>query len=174
MIGSSGNKPGKKLLIGSLALAVGGLAAANFKLASIEIDTSPILHQRRDDPGRSIGPIQNQSSHTTKPLEDYPETTARPLFSPNRRPPPPPGPETAPEPPLPEPDDLRLVGLMQSGPGVSRALVRAGNLQGRWVSAGDEIDGWTVSRIGGEAVTLQAGTHTYELRLFRRSTAPGG
>ena len=155
-----------------LALSVAGLGAANWHLAGMEIDVSPLSTPERGDHREKLGSgVVTAELASTESLGAYPETTARPLFSATRRPPPKPEPERAPAAPPPIPDGLRLVGLMQNGLGSGRALVRAGEAQGTWISEGDTIEGWTVHRIGNDSVTLRTGRHVYELTLYRNERA---
>ena len=159
--------------LGLLTLITATLAFINWELLFLEIDRSPIV------PGHtsSLEPLPTLTTGAQAvlgPLESYPETTARPLFTASRRPPP----ETEEEPETeysrPEPEDLRLVGVMQTGSSHAKALIRSGKTEGRWVVLGDEIDGWLVHRIGNEAVILQAGKAIYELKLFPRKLEPNG
>ncbi len=158
-----------------LAMAAAGAAAATWHALVVEIDTSPIAPGQ---PERLAQPDDGASSAAPRAggkLDDFPQTTARPLFSASRRPPVKPQPKPVPQPPPELPEGLRLVGLMENGPGDIRALVRAGQAQGSWLSVGDRVEGWTVSRIDKDGLVLEAGTHRHELRLYakEKSSRPG-
>ncbi|MCL4766552.1 MAG: hypothetical protein KJZ80_10000 [Hyphomicrobiaceae bacterium] len=162
-------------LIALLAVAGGVAAAVNWHAVVMEIDISPLAPH---EPERSAQ--HDAESPSAKPrsggkLDAYPETVARPLFSATRRPPVKPQPKPAPAPPPALPEGLRLIGLMENGPDDSRALIRAGQTQGSWLSVGDRIESWTVRSIGKDAVVLEAGSHSHELRLYakEKSSKPG-
>jgi hypothetical protein len=94
------------------------------------------------------------------------ETVARPLFSPDRRPP---QVEAAPvaapaAPPVAETVELRLVGTMRAGTGW-RALLRDAATSD-WVGVGGSIGGWRVAEIDAEHVVLEGQGRRMELSLY--------
>lgn len=112
---------------------------------------------------------------------DYPETFARPVFSPARRPfaPPPPPAEPEPEPPPPEPpappppppapadpSALQLKGIMIVG-NSARALIASPELPaGEWLPAGATVMGFKVVGIGDDSISLDAGHGTVKIKLY--------
>jgi hypothetical protein len=120
-------------------------------------------------------PAQNSSNVTlsnplvAQSLERLSATVDRPLFSPSRRPPP--GPVAqAPEPPAPPapPPNLVLSGIVMDGKN-ARAVVQLG-AEKRTLHAqiGDNIDGWTVSRIEGRKLVLSLDGRFATFTLFNR------
>lgn len=109
---------------------------------------------------------------------NYPETFARPVFSPTRRPfappppPAPPAPEPVVEPPPPQPvaapdaSQLQLKGIMFAGATARALVVSPESPSGQWLTVGSTIMGWKLTRIGDDVVSLDAGTATAELKLY--------
>lgn len=62
---------------------------------------------------------------------------------------------------------LHLVGVMQTGAGLDRALIRvSSDTQGRWMSVGDVIRGWQLRQISGEKAVMETGGKQVELQLY--------
>lgn len=121
------------------------------------------------------------------PREDmFPETLARPLFSPSRRvfmapvlePPPEdiPAPDLAPPEPvivdLPPPvqqadaSGLELKGVML-GDAIARALILSPSLPAaRWLTIGSEVQGFRLVSIADDRVVLESGPQSIELKLY--------
>jgi general secretion pathway protein N len=123
----------------------------------------------------AAAPAQDSSNVTlsnplaAQSLERLSTTVDRPLFSPSRRPPP--GPVAqAPEPPVPPapPPNLVLSGIVMDGKN-ARAVVQVG-AEKRILRAqiGDNIDGWTVSRIEGRKLVLSLDGRFATFTLFNR------
>ena len=86
-------------------------------------------------------------------LEQFRETTDRPLFAPNRRP------SAAVQA---APMGLRLEGVMVIGD-AKRAVIKQSDGQTARVVVGDKVGEWTVREITGEKVVLAAGDRRLEL-----------
>jgi len=110
-----------------------------------------------------------------RPAIFYTAITERPLFAPTRRPivvdaePEPtlsPVPDPTPAPTsLAPPTDLRLSGILGGGSDRSAYLGR-GDGAGMWLRVDAQIDGWIISEIGPDWVTLTAGEDSFRLELF--------
>ncbi len=101
------------------------------------------------------------------PLAAFSETTARPLFTPTRRPAP-----TAQRPgPVAIESRYRLQGLVIAGT-ARRALVAefAGGRRFE-VGEGDTIDGWTVARISPDAITFASPLGETTLKIIGAAAA---
>ncbi len=150
------------------------LAALVMHVATMTVDTGPLAPPPEEpglpnaDPDAGLASILADSGRT------YPETLARPLFRPDRRPPAEPGlksekvPEAASSAPAePLPAALELVGVMTGGGWRSRALIRSGDAPaGTWVEVGSRFGAWRVTRIDAASVTLEARGRTQNLPLF--------
>jgi hypothetical protein len=116
-------------------------------------------------------------------MTDLTQSMARPLMSQTRKPyveqpvpqePPPPEPEPPPvvEAPPPEPppqlstDGFRLMGLLDSG-NVQRALIATLNQPlGVWLKLDDTVDGFKLTSIGENTVTLEAQGQSISLQQY--------
>jgi general secretion pathway protein N len=115
---------------------------------------------RRTQPGAARG----AALPVLPPLEQFRETTERPLFAPNRRP-------TAAvraAPPL----GLRLEGVMVIG-STKRAVIKQADGQTARVGEGDRVGEWTVREITADRVMLGAGERRLELAPQRAPRSPG-
>lgn len=155
----------QRTLTAFLFLAASALAVANWHILNIKIDRS---HASPETGSRETSPIAFNPAEqlVATSLDAYPETTARPLFSATRRPPPTVAPEPAPELVPETPDNLRLVGIMENGSGGIQALIRTGEAPGTWLATGDRIADWSLARIEDDQVILRNGRHTFTLTLF--------
>lgn len=108
------------------------------------------------------------------PMEDYASVVERPLFLPERRPPPP---EEAEEPvaenePMTELDGVDLTAVVIT-PAVVSAWVRApGENEVKRLRLGDEFDGWTVKTIAPDELVLERQGETNRLTLRDYENAP--
>ncbi|WP_045835009.1 hypothetical protein [Hyphomicrobium sp. 99] len=99
------------------------------------------------------------------------QTTARPIFNSSRRPIEPKKitvAEPAPQSMVPavSPDQLLLVGILHTGVGDDRALIReSSGAAGSWVFIGDSIEGWRVRAIRSEMAVIENEGKQYELRI---------
>lgn len=131
----------------------------------------PRLSER---PAEQVPPDLNPLAGTLAGLKAMRE---RPLFSASRRPQKPPAapvaqvvvPVAAPPPPAPA---LRLIGIVQD-PENAAGLVKRGTGPTLVLHAGDPVDGWSVSEIGPEHLTLRLGDQVQTYRLFAAATPPG-
>ncbi len=106
---------------------------------------------------------------TPRPNVFYDAITDRPLFAPSRRP----NmisevleieePEQVQE--IRRPDNLVLSGVLDGT--LSRsAFISVGGLEGEWFRTNDEIEGWAITDIGPDAITLTDGNDSFRLELF--------
>ena len=166
--------------VAGLMLGVAGLGYLNLYVAQdLAIDLAPLSPPDAANMAartRAVGPAATLPQVS---LADLAETTARPLFSPARRPmreAPPPAPEPAPVREVaksePVPSEAQLVGIMKGGPNGARVLVRAaGDRPGRWFSIGDALGGWRLSEIGGDTAVFTSGAERYVLKLYAERAA---
>ncbi len=143
-----------------LLLLVGAFAYADWRVYWATIDISPLASIERPQTEPSGSPEFPAATlpHRTEAM--FPQTVARPLFHPDRKPierakpaaieaPPPP---PAPPPPL---DKLQLVGVMRTGVNQYRALIRSSvDAPGEWLAVGDQIQGWLLRAIETDSVVL--------------------
>ncbi len=162
-----------------MALLVAGLAALNWQLSQAPIDVSAIAPPL--DTGVQPATVTPPDSMPPRlqSLSELPETLARPLFQPGRRPQhvaakpvaepqpePAPSVDAAPEAPPPSADGFRLVGMMRKGEKDKRVLIRSpSSAQATWLETGAEIDGWRVDLIGKDRVLLTKDRGETELLL---------
>lgn len=131
----------------------------------------PRLSERPDE---QVPPELNPLAATLPALKAVRE---RPLFSASRRPQKPAPaavaqivvPVAAPPPSAPV---LRLIGIVQD-PENAAGLVRRGSGPPLLLRTGDPIDGWSVSEIGPEHLTIRLGDQVQTYRLFAATTPPG-
>jgi hypothetical protein len=161
-------RPGLVILL----LAVGALAALNWRLLAMTIDISPAGLDGSAGPLESAVEAAAVAPFEPKPLSSFRDIEARPLFSPTRRPRAAAAQAAADVPPLGpprSPPDLRLVGLMMMAPAEKRALIRSPQEpRGRWLSEGGQVDGWNVLTIGANAVVIEGRGGHHELKLQGR------
>lgn len=166
--GSGARRP---VLIASLIAAM--LALLNWYAITAEIDISPASYGA-EDAAAPLAPIA-QLHILNQQLEPaaFPQTAARPLFQPNRRPADrerkgsPPAPAAASKRPAKLPSDVELVGIMREGRSAGRALIRTGDdTTGQWIEIGHVLDGWRLSRIEGNDIVFEADGRSERLTLF--------
>ena len=114
------------------------------------------------------------------PAESFSQSLARPIFSRARRPYQPPQPALPGPPPAPVPaivpprqaeEGIVLLGIMLNGD-TRRALLRLKAFPGgKWVTLGEEVNGWQLSEVAQDRAMLQADGQRLLLRLYRE---PGG
>ena len=107
------------------------------------------------------------------PREEYASVSERPLFLPDRRPPPD---EPEDEGPV-LPEELKeLDGVDFSAvvitPDAVKAWITPYSQERDWLRIGDEIDGWTLTHIGPESLVLERQGETNELLLRDYANAP--
>ncbi|GAB4212382.1 MAG: hypothetical protein Fur007_04570 [Rhodoferax sp.] len=136
-----------------LALAIG--------LASLWFDRNGQRRPVRWQPPEPVVPVLGLSTVYTPPtdaLAGLETITARPIFAPDRRPPPPPPPPAPPDPLA----DAVVQGLV-SGEAAGALMRLDGRV--RLVKIGGAVGPWTLSAIDGPVVTLKQGEQTRQLRL---------
>lgn len=154
-------------MLGVSAIII-GVAAAGLLAAHVifgEVDISPIAPSAIGPaglaPGTSDGEVRFRLEGVA--VESLAETLERPLFWATRRPKPA---EVVSAPANPPGIDLRLVGVMQGDTGKLRALIVSPQQpNGRWLEEGGEVEGWRLTRIGSNAISLESGGRRHELRM---------
>jgi hypothetical protein len=171
-VGYVGRRPTARVLC--LLMVVGALAVINWRLMVMSIDISPAGGDEPD----SLPTVEAAAAgrFEPKPLSTFPETEARPLFSPTRRPRA--AGQTAVDATPPTPSrsapDLRLVGVMMIAPAQKRALFRSPlEPRGHWISEGGLIDGWKVLTVGANAVVIEGRGGRHHLTLPRSGANRG-
>jgi hypothetical protein len=154
----------KRPAIAFLVGVVGLLLALNLYLLQSPVDISPLDQAK----GRSTAPTSpNLGLSTpldTKPATQFQELVARPLFNPSRKPIK--REAVTDEAVKGQPSELRLVGVMKSGDSPARALIRFADGQtGKWLAEGEQVNGWTLRKIGDRDVTIEASGRSHELTL---------
>jgi hypothetical protein len=107
-------------------------------------------------------------------LERFSVTRERPLFSPNRRPPPVPPAPVVSRPSPPAPPKVTLLGTVMDAD-EARALVSVGTPDKMLrVRIGDEIEGWKVTQIEQRSLVLSLDNRTTTFTLFSGQGASVG
>ena len=185
MTGARKNNGWRAISLLLLTSAAAGLGYLNWYIVrDLSIETSaaspsePVYSKTPADTGNDILQL------AAKPLDQFSETTARPLFNPSRRflreeiaapapPSPPPAPVAERPADLPVPDQARIVGIVKSGNGGGQILVRTATDQsGSWLNIGDDLGGWRLSEIKSDAAVLVSGTQRFELKLYPGEKPP--
>ncbi len=150
-------------LLAAIAL---GLAVAGHLAATEAIDTTPIAVPAQPAPERPRPVSAASPQSIDRSAAELTETTSRPLFFADRRPPRDIAGETN-EPARAEPAlvPLKLVGIARIG-AQSRILVRSDQEPGRWLSIGEEYQGWHFKEVLRESVLLEAGGQIAEIQLY--------
>lgn len=149
-----------------LAGACAILAFFAVYLLVVSVDTSPIL------PGAPLGGVGEQPGGGLvtpldgRPVGEFREIVQRPLFNSTRKP------VDRPKAKVEAPAqagshlDLRLVGIVKSGNGPARALIREGDqATGKWISEGDTFGGWKLRSVKDRSVIVEADGRAHELIL---------
>lgn len=157
---------GGYVLAALLAVLAAGVGYVSQLAGGYHIDTSSITApEARTAAKPKSAPISVPRTADIAAI-DLQETTARPLFFAERRPPQ--APEVkiaAPVPEQPPPSPLKLVGIARIG-GQDMVLVRGDKEPGRWLGEGEEYRGWQLKKIEREKAVVQAHGHVSELKLF--------
>lgn len=158
-------RPRRLIVIGLVAL-VAVLAYANFHVLRSGIDVSPKSALQGPDAGKPPQAGNLATALDKKPAASFSDIVNRPLFSPDRKPVQRARPQ---EGVAAGPLDLRLVGVLQTGSGPKRALIRTSTqTRGVWVAEGEQVAGWTLRSIGDRSVMLTSGGRTHELAISTR------
>ena len=117
-----------------------------------------------------------ESAWQPAPAELFSQSMTRPIFSRTRLPFKPPQPVLPAPPPMPLPaivpprqaeEGIALLGIVLSGD-TRRALLRLRAFpQGKWVTVGEEVNGWRLSEVAPDRVMLQAVGQSLQLKLYR-------
>jgi hypothetical protein len=119
-----------------------------------------------------VNPLARQS------LEQLSATLARPLFAASRRKAAPnptsvaPPREEPPDPPRPAPN-VTLVGIISDPHGSQAVLRSGGSAKDTKKRVGDDVDGWKVTDIGKQNLTLTLEDRTVSIVLFTEKQRPG-
>jgi hypothetical protein len=110
----------------------------------------------------------------TPPREDYAAVVERPLFLPERRPPPDDVDDEGDEALAEEPAELGNIDLsaVVITPDAVKAWVLPHSQERRWLRIGDEIDGWTLTHIGPDSLVLERQDERNEVVLRDYDNAP--
>ncbi|MEQ1718042.1 MAG: hypothetical protein ABL907_19045 [Hyphomicrobium sp.] len=185
-----------------LAIATPALALLNWQIATRPLDVTPLSPAAAALPAEAITPEADKTvliaadAAALDRMAEFTETLARPLFRADRRPyvakpvaemaatavaeqapaiaDVPSSDSIAQKPNAPPlPAGLTLVGIMSDAAGERRALLRfAGATANRWLAAGAELDGWTITTMTPTAISLSASGATATLELYT-ATAGG-
>lgn len=131
---------------------------------------------------RAIAPVALPAQAA---LEDYRFALERPLFHPSRRPFPDrkalvaleatakakqiSQPAAAPPPPPTPPQGVQLRGTVLAGPLQSAVFERTGSQTYMRISEGEQLDGWTLVKIGREEIVLRRGDQSVTWPLIKAS-----
>lgn len=137
-------------------------------LAALWWPSESNLRQRRWSPPAALAPVLSEPeggglpARSALPVSSFLLTLERPIFSPNRRPPPVAAVAAAPEPdPL---ANIQLQGLY-SAAGGGGVFARVDG-KDRRIAVGGSLGPWTVQSVAGREVTLARGEQTQVLRLL--------
>ena len=166
--------------IAALALVAGALGYLNWVLWSRPIDISAIVSEATTQPETAKSDLASTSLAHPQPPGDLSQTTARPLFSANRRPPDPKNVEVAQAVPVSArpvtpPEQFQLMGIISAGQEPKKALIRLNNdPQGTWLPVGDALQGWRIQSITDDMAIIETEGRQYELHMYFASAAPNG
>lgn len=157
-------------LLATLGLAA--LAALNWYVVTMPIDVSPAALSAGEETSPALPDGETQPLPQPAQEISFPQTLARPLFRPDRRP----RDTTKPEAtaslraaslrPQAPPPSLELVGIIKESGGAGRALIRWGDEPtGSWVQVGHMLEGWRLSRIDARGIVLEADGRQVQLSL---------
>jgi hypothetical protein len=176
----------RKAALGLIAFLLLIMGWVNINWMEEPVDISPLV-VKKDVTGDRNTLSRQENPGLPETREEISETFRRPLFYPSRRPfepaPPPVEVQSAEEvmEPLPvvEPvaptlPALRLAGISLSGSQRRALLGAADGTVVRWYSAGDNIEGWVLSAINKETVTLASGNDNFRLSLYPDSHSGNG
>lgn len=165
MLDRLAGQPRKTLLVG-LGAFVAVLAVVNVYVARTTVDTTPVT--RTVPAAAGTGKPASTALKTpldARPAGSFSETVSRPIFNAGRKPVERQQPAAA---AIVGPEDLRLVGILQTASGTKRALIRTGgDSKGQWLVEGGAVSGWTVKSIGPRSVVVASGGRDYEIAMSK-------
>lgn len=88
----------------------------------------------------------------------------RPIFAPDRRPPPPPAPPSAPAAP-PPPDPLANIQISGTFTGERAGIIANVDGKTRRIAVNDSVGAWTLKSVSGRDITFAQGSDSRQLRL---------
>ncbi len=161
----------------------GALATLVWQLLIVPVDVSPLQSAGSTTTPWTITASNDAKPTTSDTIGDYPQTSRRPLFFADRRPPQPkkkpavkvtrkPKPAAKPKPVIVKklPDGIKLVGIVKGANDRRRALVRLSNSDtGKWIEEGQVLDGWRIVKIDHLSITLETSRQREKLSLFAKS-----
>ena len=154
-----------------MLLAAGGLAFLNYDLVTTPIAVTPIPVDRAAGSVRLEPEGDGRKMPLARPITDYSETLARPLFNPTRRPLPPvqstrPDTQKPKAKPRISADQLEPIGIVLRAQD-RRVLIRSPETPiATWHSEGDVIAGWRVIEIRSNSVLVEADGSRRQIRLY--------
>ena len=162
---------GRGGLLLALAAFGGALSLAGWALLQLNVETTPLLREASSTaPDPALDQYDVTIAPTPRALTDFKQSTSRPLFFANRRPveakveTPQVAAQAAPA--AQPPKQLQLIGIVRTGKGPLRALIRGNaDLPGTWMSVGEEIQGWQVREISETNAVIEAKGQRAELQL---------
>jgi hypothetical protein len=172
-----GSTYGGKSLLTMLGAGVAALLVLNLYLFQAPIDTSPIPPGTSKADRPNDGPSDLATPLDKKPVARFVEIVSRPLFTPDRKPVQRDRSQSSDT--IAGTGDMRLVGVIKVDRQPARALIRLSSQStGKWISEGEEFDGWKLRQVRERSVIVESGgrTHELELQAARRQTddpAPG-
>jgi general secretion pathway protein N len=159
---------GRLVILAALLLAAAGLG----EVVAIEVarnDAADVDRPTTPSAAPALGTMPAaQAGFALPPLRSLGEVTARPLFSPSRRPPPPQASQDA----LRRSASLVLEGVILS-PRERIALISHGlPAVVTRVPEGGQIEGWSLAEIYADRIVLQQGATREEIKLVDKTTKP--
>ena len=163
-----------------LLAIIGALGYINWQLWFYTPDVSPIAVQAAAGERSARGAAADSSLISGSVSVAQPsQTTSRPLFFANRRPPDKAestaattitvAPQLAPRSSLAQ---FQLVGIMRTGRKNRRALIRTeADGQGVWIGVGEHIQGWQLKEIDDDKAIFEADGQRGQIQLYTATTA---
>ncbi len=162
--------------------AAGALATLVWQLLTVPVDVSPLQSVGSTTTPWKIAAGDDTEPTTSGTIGDYPQTSRRPLFFADRRPPQPkkepvakvthkPKPVQKPKPVVVKklPDGIKLIGIVKGDKNSRRALVRLSKSDtGKWIEEGQVLDGWRIVKIDRLSITLATSRQREKLSLFTK------
>lgn len=166
------------MIVGPLQLLFVLALALSGGLASFWVDQTG--HRRPELVWKPPSPLKPEFDAPQDPKPTDPDAgnpvvyagiLARPLFAPDRRPPPPPAPPAPPPPPDPL-NSLKLMGIFTASNGINGLL---GQIDGRMrrIKIDENVGAWTLKKIDGREALFKQGELERKVRLnYARIDAP--
>lgn len=163
-------------LVGTVCLLGLTVGAGLFASAQIENEVQDQASDSIVSASENTQPSASLTPQRPPPRPDifYDAITARPLFSPTRRPA-----EAATDIVVtPEPVEALPTLILSERPNIGlggvlgsiderKALIIFEDSPARWLRLGDDVDGWKITDISDKTITLSSDTRTFRLELFQ-------